>query len=254
MSPLSDKMRGKFSRRTILTVNTLNLLIAIHFVIVATVSLFILRWYHHLTVVVRVRYIYTSTTSYLAFIALILVSIILIILFIVSSIKFSGRVNISTDEDAVTSLPTDTNQQVDSTSPKINYGSNDGKRSSGEADVCLWTLAHSIASIGFIGVLMIWLLNYGEPIRQTISAELEQAFSRYQFTNRTNPYTLAIDGMQDMNDCCGSFDYTDFPHQRVSGLSSGNYPGSCCGKNIFGNNARVVCMPEEIVKVRQTVS
>lgn len=115
-------------------------------------------------------------------------------------------------------------------------------------------LLNLIAAIGLIVVIVIWLLNTGELVRDSISTQLDFAFARYQFSNRSNHYSVAIDAMQNINICCGSLDYTDFPHQRVSGLSTGHYPGSCCGKNIFGVMARVLCAPEEIVRARQTVS
>lgn len=123
-----------------------------------------------------------------------------------------------------------------------------------QASTCCSILLHLLVTIGLIGTLLIWLFNTGELVREAISTQLDYAFARYQFSNRSNHYSIAVDGMQDINNCCGSLDYSDFPHQRVSGLSSGHYPGSCCGKNVFGVNARVLCTAEEVHRARQTVS
>lgn len=239
-------------RRSVLIGNFLNLLIGVHFVVVAIVSLIKLRWYHQITIVVRVRNSYTTTTSYLAFVVLILVGLLLVAIFIAHLINSTARIYISSSEDAI-------KPEADDAVNRESYGNQAAVNTSiisaqSKSQVFGWTLIHLVAAIGLVAIIAVWSLNSGELVRQTISTQLEQAYSKYQFTNRSNPYTIAIDGMQDINTCCGSFDYTDFPHQRVSGLSNGNYPGSCCGKNIFGNNARVICTPEEIVYVRQTAS
>lgn len=129
------------------------------------------------------------------------------------------------------------------------------KRSGGQrnfASLCCRISLHLIVSIVLIVILIVWLLNTGELVRESISSQLDDAFKRYQFANRSNRFSVAIDGMQDINNCCGSLDYTDFPRSPNTGLGSGHYPGSCCGKNIFGVNARVVCTPEEVVRAKQT--
>jgi len=120
------------------------------------------------------------------------------------------------------------------------------------AGKCFVSMIYLLACIILVVIIIIWLVNSGELVRESISSQLDMAYARYQFSNRSNYYSIVIDGMQDINNCCGSLDYTDFPHQRTTGLSSGLYPGSCCGKNIFGVNARVLCTPEDIWRARQT--
>lgn len=59
--------------------------------------------------------------------------------------------------------------------------------------------------------------------------------------------------MQDINNCCGKQDFTDFPRQKSSGLvMAGHYPGSCCGKNLFAVDVRVQCSVEDIKRAKQT--
>jgi hypothetical protein len=113
---------------------------------------------------------------------------------------------------------------------------------------------HLLVSIGLILILIIWLYNTGELVRDSISGQMDYALARYQFSNRTNHMTIAVDGIQDVNQCCGSLDYTDFPRQRNNGLSPSHYPGSCCGKHVFAAQARVICMADEVVRSRRTVS
>lgn len=290
-------------KRDILVANIFNLIVGVYFIIIAVVSLIKLRWYHQITIAVRIRHVIALTsTSYFAFVILIAVGLLLIGIFIASSLTYTARVYINTNEKTTititknspesnqsnlnkTTLTKDLNVpnkesstcqkssptirpkssiQVDGAihqyvtedspglSPMISINSSMPHES--QSRVYCWTFWHVIASFGLIVILTIWLINRGELVRQTISNQLEYSYSMYQFTNRTNDYSVLIDGMQDINNCCGQFDYSDFPHLGITGLSYGHYPGSCCGKNIFGSNARVICKPEEIIYFRQTVS
>lgn len=274
------------SRRALLLANIFNLLVAIYFIIISIVSLIKLRWYHQLTITIRIRHVVTTTTSYFAFLILLSAAIIFITIFLISLINsgpkvYTGPSGQDAIEQQVTTVEpasgsnhetlakrkfddmrqqaatvetaTTANQRFvikDSSSRASGTTSNNKNNSR----VCCSILLHLISAINLLIILLIWLLNTGELVRDSISSQLDQAFVKYQFANRSNHYSIAIDGMQDINNCCGSLDYTDFPHQRISGLSSGHYPGSCCGKNIFGVNARVHCVPEEIVHAKQTVS
>lgn len=286
------KMKTSSMRKVRMLANIFNLLVAIYFIVISIISLVQLRWYHRLTITTRVRHVVTSATSYFAFIILLVAAIILIIIFVASTISLSPRTYVS-GQDAIgdrTHSTTSKERPIlsESTAGRGGGGGSGGggetsaSRRSGEettiglaqnsfvesrlilkdssarhsSQSSLWCsiFLHLISSISSVVILVVWLLNTGELVRDSISTQLELAFARYQFANRSNHYSIAVDGMQDINNCCGSLDYTDFPHQRISQLSSGHYPGSCCGKNIFGVNARVLCTPEEIVRARQTVS
>lgn len=260
-------------RRALLLAHVFNLLVAIYFIIISIVSLVQLRWYHQLTVTIRIRHVVTSATSYFAFLILIFAALILIIIFIINTVNLGPKTYVSPGHDAINSQPPNSSMasgdqltSVAETNTKRRFGAgspiNDRPlvltdsttASLNNRRVCSSILLHLISSITLIIILVIWLLNTGELVRDSISTQLDSAFAKYQFANRSNHYSVAIDGMQDVNNCCGSLDYTDFPHQRSSGLSSGHYPGSCCGKNMFGVNARVICVPEEILRAKQTVS
>lgn len=297
-------MKTAGMRRALMLANVFNLLVAIYFIIISIVSLVQLRWYHQLTITIRVRHFVTSATSYFAFLILIFAALVLIVIFFTSTVSFSPRsyVNPSgqdainlTSNDVGSSINTNTDQPhpppppplTDDEHEQISLAkqskhqpiSSEGRVSStgathmnninrrgraivfkdsigkpSQSSVCCSILLHLISSVSLVVILVIWLLNTGELVRDSISTQLDAAFLKYQFANRSNHYSIAIDGMQDINNCCGSLDYTDFPHQRFSGLSGGHYPGSCCGKNIFGVNARVICTPEEIYRAKQTVS
>lgn len=270
-------------KRALLLAHVFNLLVAVYFIIIAIISLAQLRWYHQLTITIKVRHIVTSATSYFAFLILIFAGLISIIIFVLNAIDFNSKRYVSpanqdainlttiTSEQPVSSAPTnDTESNLsgrgenerDSTrlSPKMNNprlvleDSTTTTNISTNSNICFSILLHLFSSMSLVIILVIWLLNTGELVRDSLATQLESAFAKYQFANRSNHYSIAIDGMQDINNCCGSLDYSDFPHQRISGLSSGHYPGSCCGKNIFGVNARVICTPEEIHRAKQTVS
>lgn len=270
-------------RRALALANVFNVLVAIYFIVIAIISLVQLRWYHQLTITTKVRHIITSTTSYFAFIVILVVAVLLIAIFMIGASKLSTKIYISSLRDQsepagepnLTShhqkpppieqqhsrlLTTTTTTTAATTTATTDGASGQPMRGGGldashhqpdSSNFCSMLL-NLIASIGLIVIIVVWLLNTGEPVRDSISSQLDYAFARYQFSNRSNHYSVAIDAMQDVNDCCGSLDYTDFPHQRISGLSTGHYPGSCCGKNIFGVMARVLCTPEEIVRARQT--
>ena len=261
----------KATRRALLLANCFNLLVAIYLIIIAIVALIELRWYHQLTVTIRVRHFITTATSYSAFFLLIFVGLVLAGIFVASTLS------LKTSSKTTTTTTTYVNPDENNAASQEQFQSQTKSRrriilrqatrsededgdeaatqtlSSNTRVICL-IFFHLLASVGLVVILVVWLCNTGELVRDSISAQLELAFARYQFTNRSNHYSIAIDGMQDTNNCCGSMDYTDFPHQRVSGLSPGHYPGSCCGKNVFGVNARVLCIPEEIWRARQTVS
>jgi len=257
-------------RRALVFASVFNLLVAIYFIIISSISLVQLRWYHQLTITLRVRNVVTSATSYFAFLILIFVALVFIIIFVLNTIKLKPKSYVSTDQDAFSVSPqpgssgsgghqTRTKSSAQRRSDSRNNGGLVIRESASltnatNSNICCSTLLHLVASASLIIIIVIWLLNSGELVRDSISSQLDLAFAKYQFANRSNHYSIAIDGMQDINNCCGSLDYTDFPHQRTSGLSSGHYPGSCCGKNIFGVNARVICQPEEIVRAKQTVS
>lgn len=251
-------------RRALVLANTFNLMAAIYFIIISIVALVQLRWYHKLTVTIKTRHLVTSATSYFAFVILIVAGLILIALFAVSAINLGARRYVG--ESSIGS-----GQELDNTNAKQRLdeqrpgtASKSGRSSRlvlrdammphmSQTGALCSTLLYLISAISLVVVLVVWLLNTGELVRDSISTQLETALNRYQFGNRSNYYSIAIDGMQDINDCCGSLDYTDFPHHRLSGLSSGHYPGSCCGKNVFGVNARVLCIPDEIQRAKQTV-
>lgn len=275
-------------RRALVLAHAFNFLVASYFIIISIVSLIKLRWYHQLTISIKVRHFVTSATSYFAFLILIFASIILMIIFVLNIINSSSKTYISPEQDAINLQPVqttfepsvDANQQSikHTTASQSNPASatrvqqhhyhhqqqqvsarplvitdSTRSRSLSNPNVCCSILLHLIASISLIIILVVWLLNTGELVRDSLSTQLDSAFSKYQFANKSNHWSVAIDGIQDINNCCGSLDYTDFPHGRGNSLSSGHYPGSCCGKNIYGSNARgVVCLPEEIVKARQT--
>lgn len=282
-------MKTGSTRKALLLAHVFNLLVAVYFIIIAIISLVQLRWYHQLTITIKVRHIVTSATSYFAFLILIFAGLILIIIFLLNAINFNKKryvnpvnqdaVNLTTitSEQPVSSVLThdvvsnptrgaESGQDSSRLSPMSNRINNNNSSRlvfqdstattdvSTNSKVCFSILLHLFSSISLIIILVIWLLNTGELVRDSLATQLESAFAKYQFANRSNHYSIAIDGMQDINNCCGALDYTDFPHQRISGLSSGHYPGSCCGKNIFGANARVVCTPEEIYRAKQTVS
>lgn len=275
-------------RRAIVLAHAFNLLVALYFIIISIVSLVKLRWYHQLTITIRVRHFVTSATSYFAFLILIFAAIILVIIFVINAVNFSTKVYVSANQDAIelqrsnspvepissAAIENYSSKQVSndrlspdsgairqlqqqhqqhSTRPLVIKDSTTASSSLSNQTVCCSILLHLLTSVSLIIILIVWLLNTGELVRDSVSTQLDAAFSKYQFANRSNHFSIAIDGMQDINNCCGSFDYTDFPHhQRMTGLSSGHYPGSCCGKNIFGVNARVICTPEEIVRAKQT--
>lgn len=285
-------MKLSTTRRSLILANIFNSLVAVYFIIIAIVGLVQLRWYHQLTITVRVRHVITLTTSYFAFFILILVALVLLGLFVASALRLTSGNSATATTQRLTREPADQQthgqdsrrndlqadaEQHDETGAPAAGATQAGPahirlelaparaaraivfRNSSISDetnasICCSIALHLIATIGLIGILLIWLFNTGELVRDSISTQLDYAFARYQFTNRSNHYSIAIDGMQDINNCCGSLDFTDFPHQRVSGLSSGHYPGSCCGKNIFGVNARVLCTADEIYRARQTVS
>lgn len=274
------------SRRTILFANTINLLIGLYFVLLAISALITLRWYHQITYEVRQTDMRTfSTTSYAAFVILIMEGLLLIIIFAFSLIGFRSRVYYSTNtvdncgdnntkvivlEDrhipdgdrSCVGCSDDQEDQGRVSASNRRYGSptlvmrDSSFPQHSSFQIYCWSFTHVLASSGLIVILTIWLANTGELVRQTISQQLEYSYARYQFSNRSNHFSIMIDGMQDLNSCCGLFHYSDFPHRSslISGLSYGNYPGSCCEKNVFGSNARVICKPEDIIRVRQTVS
>lgn len=109
-----------------------------------------------------------------------------------------------------------------------------------------------VANIGFVIILIVWLLNTGEFVRESIMNQLNIAFDKYQFSNRMSYISVAIDSMQSVNDCCGNMEYSDFPHSRISGLSPGHYPGSCCRKIPYGTDNRAVCNADEVSRAKQT--
>lgn len=255
-------MKRSAAKQASLLANSFQLLVAVYFIIIAIVSLVQLRWYHQLTITVKVRHIITSATSYFAFFILIFTALILIGIFVTSSISLSPKSYIS-PSDEIAHVDGDLQQHHHETLVKRRLDTplsnkivlrNSSWPETSNSSVCCSILVHLVAAVSLVIILVIWLLNTGELVRDSISTQLDSAFAKYQFSNRSNYYSVAIDGMQDINNCCGSLDYTDFPHQRSSGLSNGHYPGSCCGKNIFGVNARVICTPEEIWRAKQTVS
>lgn len=266
-------MKTDGMRRALLLAHVFNLLVAIYFIIISIVALVQLRWYHQLTVTIRIRHVVTSATSYFAFLILIFAALTLIIIFIINTVNLSPRTYVSPGQDAIDpqqpsssemagqltsgATETATKQRFGASSPLNNRSLvliDSTTAIATNTRICSSIILHLISSVSLIVILVIWLLNTGELVRDSISTQLDSAFAKYQFANRSNHYSVAIDGMQDVNNCCGSLDYTDFPHQRSSGLSGGHYPGSCCGKNMFGVNARVICVPEEILRARQTVS
>lgn len=277
-------MKATAIRRALLLANIFNLLVALYFIVIAIVALVQLRWYHQLTITVKVRYLLTSVTSYFAFFILIFAALLLIAMSVTSTLRLSPRTYISPSGEDAINLDQTTTESVNNAQNGTETNTNttakkrsdmagarlsplvDNKRrivfgdsisaddTTTNTSACCSILIHLLAATCLVVILIIWLFNTGELVRDSISTQLDAAFAKYQFSNRSNYYTIAIDGMQDINNCCGSLDYTDFPHQRISGLSSGHYPGSCCGKNIFGVNARVLCTPEEIWRTKQTVS
>lgn len=250
------------TRRALVLANIFNLMAAIYFIIISIVALVQLRWYHTLTVTIKTRYLITSATSYFAFIVLIIAALILIALFAVSAINLGTRKYVA-ESPLEPDESTGAKQRLDEQRPGTAISAARTSRlvlsdaimpHMSQSGVFCATLLYLASAVSLVLVLVVWLLNTGELVRDSISTQLETALSRYQFGNRSNHFSVAIDGMQDINNCCGSLDYTDFPHHRLSGLSSGHYPGSCCGKNIFGVNARVLCVPDEIHRAKQTVS
>lgn len=274
-------------RRALALASIFNLLAAVYFIVISIISLVKLRWYHQLTISTKVRHMITSTTSYSAFLILLVVAIVLIAIFVLGTSRLSTKIYISSfrNQDAATSVGRSNsvkpvvisaeqqqqqggirtgagNQQqqqqqqrligVDTMQDHLGGHDREVRASSDPSNFCSMLL-NLIAAIGLIVIIVVWLLNTGELVRDSISTQLDAAFARYQFSNRSNHYSVAIDAMQSINECCGSLEYTDFPH-RMSGLSPGHYPGSCCGKQVYGVMARVLCIPEEIVRKRQTVS
>lgn len=259
-------MKTSGTRRALVLAHVFNLLVAIYFIIISIISLVKLRWYHQLTITVKVRQIVTSATSYFAFIILIVTAIILIAIFVLNAIKLTPKTYINSNQDATTSSPIHDSQQPVETAIKQRLDENRPKvvdkfvikdsisPQSTTSSICCSILLHLIASILLVIILVVWLLNSGELVRDSISTQLESAFAKYQYTERSNHYSIAIEGMQYINSCCGSLDYTDFPRQRTSQLSNGYYPGTCCGKSVYGVLARERCSPEEVVRAKQTVS
>lgn len=89
-------------------------------------------------------------------------------------------------------------------------------------------------------------------MRTSVADTLNRAYEQYQIANRSNPYSVEVDGMQSINRCCGRQQFSDFPRPRLSGLVSGRYPGSCCGKSLVGVDIRSAqCEPEEIRRAQQ---
>lgn len=275
------------TRRAILLANAFNFIVGLYFIIIAIVSLIKLRWYHQITITVRMRHMFALTsTSYFSFVILIAIGLLLITIFIASLLTYSARIYISPKNQPPIVEAKVHNKINDSKIIASNIGSDDGSRQTtspehvpissatirivpdhrayrvhnsvmpteSDSQIYCWTFWHLMASLGLIVILTVWLANRGELVRQAISNQLEHTYSKYEFTNRTNYYSVLIDGMQDINNCCGQFDFSDFPHLGSTGLSYGHYPGSCCGKNIFGSNARVICKPDEIIFSHQTVS
>lgn len=274
-------MKISAMRKALLLANVFNLLVALYFIIIAIIALVQLRWYHQLTITVNVRYLLTSVTSYFAFFILIFAGLLLIAIFVTHTFRLAPKTASHVGpvlgggggaEDAIEAtdgshqtgkhrrvivLKRRKHEEASLNEPEeaiITSSNIIGAESVESTSVCCSIIVHLLATTCLVIILIIWLFNTGELVRDSISTQLDVAYSKYQFSNRSNHYTIAIDGMQDVNNCCGSLEYTDFPHQRISGLSSGHYPGSCCNKNIFGVNARVICTPEEIWRARQTVS
>lgn len=264
-------------RRALVLANTFNLLAAIYFIIISIVALVQLRWYHQLTVALRTRNSITSGTSYFAFIILIIAALLLIALFVVSAVNLGSKRYVSedigqdhqlpdtsvkqrlADDDVVIARLGRAQSQMRSGTPmntghtKLTITNSIMPRMSQSSIVCS-TLLYLISSISLVVVLVVWLLNTGELVRESIAAQLESAFPKYQFQNRSNHYSIAIDGLQSVNECCGIFTYSDYRNPQRTGLASGHYPGSCCGKNPYAVNTRVLCLPEEILRAKQNVS
>lgn len=288
-------MKISATRRALILANIFNSLVALYFIIIAIVALAQLRWYHQLTITVKVRHILTLTTSYFAFILLIFVGLILLGLFVSSALRLNGNGNqnkrhqqqqqqlppasrsLSPNLEAEQANENNNNNTneifTDVSRVEFDVDSNEQQQArrttttrrtvvlrdlslseESNSSVCCSILVHLVATIGLIVILLIWLFNTGELVRDSISTQLDYALARYQFSNRSNYYSIAIDGIQDINNCCGSLEYSDFPRQRISGLSAGLYPGSCCGKSVFGVNANQHCRAEEIWRAKQTVS
>ena len=256
-------------RRALLLANAFNLLAGVYFTVIAVVGLVQLRWYHQLTVTVRLRHLVTSATSYFAFILLIFVALLLMAIFVASSLQAGGGGCGGQPASQVFSFQQQQQQRggrratrrVGQPQVAPDAGQSQefeaGRRApfvGSHAGACCSSLVYLLASLGLLLVLLVWLVNTGELVRESIMSQLELAFAKYQFFNRSNHHSIAVDAMQDTNHCCGSLDYTDFPRFRHTGLSSGHYPGSCCGKITFGVNARVVCSAEEVWRAKQTVS
>lgn len=277
-------------RRALLLANVFNLLVGIYFIIISIISLVHLRWFHQLTMFAKVRHVFTTATSYFAFFILIFAAVLLIAIFVMGAMSLSPRTYISPviTNDGSSQNPGITTTSVEQVVPIRGYETSAKVQSDGfsvldgrlspavvapltsnqrglvlkdaieprtlttNARASSSILLHLLTATSLVIIIVVWLLNAGELVRDSISTQLDVAFAKYQFANRSNHYSVAIDGMQAINNCCGSLDFTDFPRRRTSGLSSGQYPGSCCDKNIFGVNARVQCSPEEIVRARQT--
>lgn len=265
------------TRRLLILANVFNLMVAVYFIIIAIVGLAQLRWYHQLTVAVKARYFITLATSYFAFFILILVGLILIGLFIGSTLQLVKPAThqqefiFPTVDEVEHQTGIDQNQAVENgqqqqqpQQPQQGVAKHQSASrvvlrqaslsDESQATVCCYIFLHLLVSVGLIIILVIWLYNTGELVRDSISSQLDYALARYQFSNRTNHLTIAVDGIQEINTCCGSLDYTDFPHQRNNGLSPSHYPGSCCGKHVFAAQARVICMADEVVRSRRQVS
>lgn len=267
-------MKSSTSRRAIYIANAFNLLVSIYLVTISIVSLVRLRWYHQLTVLTKWHHFISAPSSYIAFIILLAVALLLAFIFFLNSLHRFPKIYINLKQDQSNNTNTvdsdtleaskrrqlgtsirrtlETDEAIDE-DPNSNaigtLDSRDLKRKS----AFFWSICvHLLASVGLVVTIIIWLLNAGELIRDAIAGELEFALSRYQyFSGRQNFLALALDGIQASNGCCGALDYTLFPRFRMSGLVSGSYPGSCCGK---GQIVRYTCSPEEVIRARQTVS
>lgn len=254
-----------------MTFNVFNFIAATYLVIIAVVSIIKLRWFLTLTVSLKIRHAFTITTTYFAFAVILLIAVLLVAISLTSTLNLLSRHYVSPEEDAIHHLPAISTVQAtptssatsvkrpesrvhpDRSSKHVIVKDSMGSRPSNARVFCS-NFVHLILAMLLIVALIIWLLNTGELLRESIWAQLELAYQRFQFSDRTNHFTVAIEAMQDINSCCGLLIYTDFPHQRLSGLSNGNYPGSCCGKSIFGFNSRSLCKPEEILANKQSVS
>lgn len=259
-------MKSTTSKRALSIANLFNILVAIYFFIISTVSLIKLRWYHRLTVHNKWHHFISSSSSYFAFIILLAVALLLAIVFILSISYSNTKIQMSFDhfKRSKTRLHETTRGNCARSLEErphvaqVRHGPSFMEASSKIIQPRSWSIALQIlASLGLVVTLIVWLLNGAEIARDSIEKELTPIFNRYQFFNNRDYISRLVDGIQETNNCCGLHSFTDSRVTRTSGFSSAYYPISCCDKGTYPPSAptlRYACALEEVTRSGQMVS